>query len=470
MRFHTDRKESTHNTYPVKANENTVNKPVFWIHGKNLNKGYLSHVIDVLERVGYTRGDGANHWDVLWSHEYPFTQLKSVIDKLEPHQKINHFPGTGYITNKVYLATSGIKFIPKAFSLPAQKTNFLEEAKQNPEKLWVQKSSSHRGIRVKPVEELDLGKQDTFVQEYIHNPLLIDGRKFDIGVYITLTSVDPLRVYILHDEILIRFCPKDYKPIDFKDVDKYVVGDDYTPTWEMPSLKKYYTEHSMSFKETLNSYLRSQDKDPDFIYRQVYEAIAGLFLNKNKNLMKSLDKMTHKRAYFELMRCDFVLDEDLNVYLMEVNMSPNLSSAHFEGNKHLYEQVIYNTLSVSGIARNVPASLKSRPAYVKDFQVSERDIAVAMEECANEESCDSCTEETCKLCQKCLSADEKEMLKDAYMEHLNRRSTRRVYPEPMTQEDAQNYDTGEDASLEANDRLMRAWFRAKCLQDISWCQ
>lgn len=34
-----------------------------------------------------------------------------------------------------------------------------------------------------------------------------------------------------------------------------------------------------------------------------------------------------------------------------------------------------------------------RPSYVKDFQVSERDIAVAMEECANGESCDSCTEE-----------------------------------------------------------------------------
>ena len=46
---------------------------------------------------------------------------------------------------------------------------------------------------------------------------------------------------------------------------------------------------------------------------------------------------------------DFVIDEDLKVYLMEANMSPNLSSAHFPANALLYEQVgsylIFNHLS-----------------------------------------------------------------------------------------------------------------------------
>lgn len=70
-----------------------------------------------------------------------------------------------------------------------------------------------------------------------------------------------------------------------------------------------------------------------------------------------------------------MLDEDLNVYLMEVdeyhlhtvtemtafpehnwlmcfqaNMSPNLSSGHFAANKLLYEQVIINLFSLVGIA------------------------------------------------------------------------------------------------------------------------
>ena len=49
------------------------------------------------------------------------------------------------------------------------------------------------------------------------------------------------------------------------------------------------------------------------------------------------------------MRFDLVVDENLKVFLMEANMSPNLSSAHFEPNKLLYEQVIYNMLNLVGI-------------------------------------------------------------------------------------------------------------------------
>ena len=80
---------------------------------------------------------------------------------------------------------------------------------------------------------MDLNTANTFIQEFIKKPLLIDGRKFDIGVYVVVTSIDPLRIYVLEDETLIRFCDKDYYPEDFNDVRKYVVGDNYTPMWQV---------------------------------------------------------------------------------------------------------------------------------------------------------------------------------------------------------------------------------------------
>lgn len=49
------------------------------------------------------------------------------------------------------------------------------------------------------------------------------------------------------------------------------------------------------------------------------------------------------------MRFDFVVTEDLTVYLMEANMSPNLSSAHFPPNKLLFEQVIFNLFGLVGV-------------------------------------------------------------------------------------------------------------------------
>ena len=47
----------------------------------------------------------------------------------------------------------------------------------------------------------------------------------------------------------------------------------------------------------------------------------------------------YNRYFFELVRFDFVIDEDLNVWLMEANLSPNLSSDHFPANRFMYEQV-----------------------------------------------------------------------------------------------------------------------------------
>ena len=40
----------------------------------------------------------------------------------------------------------------------------------------MQKSNKHRGIEIKKVEELDLSQANSFIQEYISNPLLINGR------------------------------------------------------------------------------------------------------------------------------------------------------------------------------------------------------------------------------------------------------------------------------------------------------
>lgn len=60
-----------------------------------------------------------------------------------------------------------------------------------------------------------------------------------------------------------------------------------------------------------------------------------------------------KANFFEMMRFDFVVDENLSVYLMEANMSPNLSSAHFPPNQLLFEQVIFNLLGLVGVGTRV---------------------------------------------------------------------------------------------------------------------
>lgn len=49
------------------------------------------------------------------------------------------------------------------------------------------------------------------ISRYIDNPLLIDGYKFDVRIYVCVTSYDPLVAY-LYEEGLTRFATVKYDP------------------------------------------------------------------------------------------------------------------------------------------------------------------------------------------------------------------------------------------------------------------
>lgn len=263
-----------------------IKKPIYWIYGKSSSEDHLKHVNLVLQRLGYKHGTNESDWDVLWAHDYPFRALYPQLQRhLKPHQKVNHLPGCGFITNKVDLATTDIKYIPKAFKLPADRDKFLDYANLNPDKLFVQKNNQHRHIYVRNVTEIDYDNNDTFIQEYISNPMLVDGFKFDIGVYVIITSVDPLRIYIFTGDVLFRYCPQQYYPFDANNLDKYVVGDDYLPTWEVPSLRKYHTQLGFGQKDSFDAYLRSKLRNPNEIWSKVEDAIRMAIVNKEQNIV-----------------------------------------------------------------------------------------------------------------------------------------------------------------------------------------
>jgi hypothetical protein len=65
-------------------------------------------------------------------------------------------------------------------------------------------SACGRGVKMLSKKSKLNHKRNYLVCEYIANPLLVNGIKFDLRLYILVSSYDPLRIY-LFEEGLARF-------------------------------------------------------------------------------------------------------------------------------------------------------------------------------------------------------------------------------------------------------------------------
>ena len=66
------------------------------------------------------------------------------------------------------------------------------------------------------------------------------------------------------------------------------------------------------------------------------------------------------------------------------------------------------------------------------------------------------------LCRHCQTPDFHEIIRQTFLEHLNRRQMHRILPRKLG-------DHGE-AELTVNDALLSKWLEAKCLQDRHFCE
>lgn len=96
---------------------------------------------------------------------------------------------------------SGFDFWPRTFLLP-EDTETLRAAMQEPGRLFMLKPKGKaRGIGVQMLPSMaDLpaaNLSEWLVQDYLHRPVLLNGHKHTLRLYVAVTSWRPMRVYLL---------------------------------------------------------------------------------------------------------------------------------------------------------------------------------------------------------------------------------------------------------------------------------
>uniref|UniRef100_A0A6B2L464 Tubulin-tyrosine ligase n=1 Tax=Arcella intermedia TaxID=1963864 RepID=A0A6B2L464_9EUKA len=342
----------------------------------------------VLNERGWTRTpNDTNNWTLKWKcGSISPSDYRNALN----HQILNHFPETRALTKKGSLQytmkLSHLKypnlynFTPTAFTLTEYSLPLLQKYFGNKNKIWIGKPaawSQGRGITITrnledflpslvlkpPAETLEelpeastgLGEDEAaagaaaspsqelqphfspymvIIQEYIQNAHLIGGYKHDMRIYVLITSLAPLRVY-LYNEGLARFSTQPYS-LDDLDTLRHLTNTSIHHSMFQsgkldPAAQEVFSgtvdallgpgDFSKRCLSSVFGYLAQGGVDARRIWREIQKVILLTVLPIAKNARPS-----HNQK-FELLGFDIILTDDLKPHLIEVNLGPSLAIA-----------------------------------------------------------------------------------------------------------------------------------------------
>ena len=159
--------------------------------------------------------------------------------------------------------------------------------------------------------------------------MLIDDYKFDLRVYVAITSINPLRVY-MYEEGLTRFATVKYNQSSKKQ-SRYVHLTNY-------SLNKFNANFinntdadvdDQGSKWSLTALRRKMAAigiDHDKIFKKIEDIIIKTIIS-GENVINNATEMfvPYSSNCFELLGVDVLSDDVLEPWLLEVNLSPSLN-------------------------------------------------------------------------------------------------------------------------------------------------
>ncbi|XP_063312651.1 tubulin polyglutamylase TTLL5-like [Pelobates fuscus] len=301
-----------------------------------------SPVSTMLSAHGFQKVEASSsNFNLMWTGPY---NNASVLANLSKFQKINHFPNSMQLGHKDLLCKNiqtlqkkhgaqTYNFLPQSYVLPNDNKEFRKviSKDQGP---WISKPVSAcqgRGIQIINSFSQINRRETLLVSRYIKNPLLVDGFKFDLRLYVLVTSYDPLIIY-LYEEGLTRFATNQYKPTEDNMKNQYMhltntsinkANANYVRSTN-PEVENHGSLWSMG---ALLRHLKELGKDTATLMSKIEELVIKSIISAEGSIASVLQgTLADRRKCFELYGFDVLVDETLKPWLLEVNLMPSLVS------------------------------------------------------------------------------------------------------------------------------------------------
>ncbi|XP_032903686.1 protein polyglycylase TTLL10-like [Amblyraja radiata] len=342
-----------------KQEESKEQGPFFYIGGTN----GASLIADFCSNKGWKQISDNNRDDYYfkWSDINPLANHKFHEGK----QLLNQIPNNKVLTSKFGLCSS-LKdnerimnkygrimfskfmkleqFYPETYRMDIKSERYTFYRAFQSGQIWISKpaeSSQGKGIfllkthddvkaflkKLESVEENPYIRMcfcnspiNRIVQRYVDDPLLLEGRKFDVRSYFLIACTSPYMTFFRHG--YIKLTCNEYNP------DSDDLTDHLTNQFIQKKNAKYseMKEDTIWSMEHLNDYINEKYMEAkrlpkDWVFtvftKRMQQIITQCFI-------ASKARLASKLGYFDLLGCDIMIDQNFKVWLLEMNSNPSL--------------------------------------------------------------------------------------------------------------------------------------------------
>ncbi|NWX94958.1 TTLL7 polyglutamylase, partial [Nothoprocta ornata] len=303
----------------------------------------------VIREMGFVKTrDEDETANLIWS-DCAVQQEK--IAELRNYQRINHFPGMGEICRKDFLARNMTKmikcqpqeytFIPRTWIFPSEYTQFQnyvkELKKKRRQKTFIVKPANgamgHGISLVRNGEKLQ-AQDHLIVQEYLDKPFLMEGYKFDLRIYILVTSCDPLKIFLYHDGLVRMGTEKYHPPSDSNLSQLYMHLTNYSVNKHNEHFERDETEDKGSKRSIkwFTEFLETNNLDVSKFWNDISELVVKTLIVAEPHVLHAYRMCRPGQApgsdsvCFEVLGFDILLDRKLKPWLLEINRAPSFGT------------------------------------------------------------------------------------------------------------------------------------------------